>query len=565
MDSADKTVDDGADKTRLLGRPQSQALGQAILDSALDAIVEVGVEALSIADVARRAQTTPPAIYRRFASKAELLLAALEHDLMTVPEAVTDCGSLRADLHGWVLSIFEALSPRRTRILAGLAFQASMDPEPLAVFSRTLHRLGSRQWATIIRRAQQRGELREGEIPEVIGNVPGALAVQFALLRDFARDDGIANIVEVVMLPALLAAAGQGGPPKPDARASTSPNPTTHERVDPEMSSPATDASILTVPKGPGALVDPIADLAVKNDYDVNSWFAIGHFEAAGEVLNFLYHIMILPMPGGRAIQACVSITNETTGWYRADDVVVPLDQAMIADTGFDIEMPNGRLWGGLDDLHIKAALADGGGQVEIDAKATSPVITNGGTGIFPLIGMTIHQYSVPRLAARGTITVDGKTQSVEGVVWFDRQWQNQDSGSGVEATFRWSWMDINLDNGDAVSLWSGPATLGGEERAWATILHADGSQTVAAAEAGLGAREIWHSEKSGCRYPTRWTVRIPAMDAELEVVPSPREQEFVSQVTELNKYEGASTMAGTWRGKPARGFGYVELVGVWR
>jgi choline dehydrogenase-like flavoprotein len=63
----------------------------------------------------------------------------------------------------------------------------------------------------------------------------------------------------------------------------------------------------------------------------------------------------------------------------------------------------------------------------------------------------------------------------------------------------------------------------------------------------------------------TSWTVRIPAMDAELEVVPSPREQEFVSQVPALNKYEGASTMAGTWRGKPARGFGYVELVGVWR
>ena len=126
--------------------------------------------------------------------------------------------------------------------------------------------------------------------------------------------------------------------------------------------------------------------------------------------------------------------------------------------------------------------------------------------------------------------------------------------------------MDINLDNGDAVSLWSGPSDIGGEERAWATILHADGTQTVAAAEAGLGARDIWHSKKSGARYPTRWTVRIPAMDCELEVIPSPREQEFISQVPELlNKYEGASSMSGTWRGKPAKGFGYVELVGVWR
>ena len=84
----------------------------------------------------------------------------------------------------------------------------------------------------------------------------------------------------------------------------------------------------------------------------------------------------------------------------------------------------------------------------------------------------------------------------------------------------------------------------------------------MAAAEPGLGARDIWHSEKSGVRYPTRWIVRIPAIDAELEVVPSPREQEFISQVPAMNKYEGASTMSGTWRGKPAKGFGYVELVG---
>lgn len=321
----------------------------------------------------------------------------------------------------------------------------------------------------------------------------------------------------------------------------------------------------LATPNGVGALIDPLADLAFKPDFETNSWFAIGHFAASGDVWNFLYHIMSLPTSGGgRAIQACLSITNETTGWYRAEDVVIPLDPASLSTTDLDIQMPNGRMHGPLDNLHITAAFADGAASVDMQAEATSPVILNGGTGIFPLVGMTIHQYSVPRLASRGTITVDGRAHPVEGVIWFDRQWQNQGEGFGVDDDFRWSWMDINLDNGDAVSLWSAPATPGGEERAWATILHADGSQTVAAAEPGLDARDIWHSDKSGARYPTRWTVRIPAMDAELEVMPSPREQEFVSQVPALNKYEGASRMTGQWRGKPVTGFGYVELVGKW-
>ena len=146
-----------------------------------------------------------------------------------------------------------------------------------------------------------------------------------------------------------------------------------------------------------------------------------------------------------------------------------------LSDGGFDIEMPNGRMWGTLDKLRIRAELAGGKGEAEIETSGASPVIFNGGTGIFPLIGMTIHQYSVPRLAARGTITMEGKTRNVEGV-WFDRQWQDQDIAVSADPAFKWSWMDINLDNGDAVSLWSAPAAFGGEERAWATILHADGS-----------------------------------------------------------------------------------------
>ncbi|WLH14741.1 hypothetical protein PSH58_10715 [Pseudomonas hefeiensis] len=144
-----------------------------------------------------------------------------------------------------------------------------------------------------------------------------------------------------------------------------------------------TGASALSIPKGVGAFVDPVVDLALHKDFDSDSWFAIGHFEADGKVLNFLYHIMIFPQPGGgSAIQACVSVTNETTGWYRAEDVVVPLDQVVIADTGFDIQMPNGRMWDTLDDLRISATLAEGKGAMEIQDHATSPVILNGGTGV---------------------------------------------------------------------------------------------------------------------------------------------------------------------------------------
>jgi hypothetical protein len=48
-------------------------------------------------------------------------------------------------------------------------------------------------------------------------------------------------------------------------------------------------------------------------------------------------------------------------------------------------------------------------------------------------------------------------------------------------------------------------------------------------------------------------------------VVPTPREQEIVSKIPMLHKYEGASSMHGTYGGKDVTGVGYVELVGVWK
>ena len=326
--------------------------------------------------------------------------------------------------------------------------------------------------------------------------------------------------------------------------------------------------STLVIPAGVGPLLQPAEDILWKPEYAVNSWFAIGHFVIDGEVINYLYHLMVLPVPGaGSVLQGVVSITNQTTGWYRGDDVIIPLQQADIAKDYFDIKLSNGRIHGSLQSLHVEAQLADGSGSVDVQLTLASPIIFNGGTGIFPMVGTSFHQYSVPRLTTQGTIRIEDKVYTVDGVSWFDRQWQHEPAGPAGESLndLKWSWMDINLDTGDVISLWSGADKIGGKERAWATILHVDGSQSVAAIDPTLGATDYWRSEQSGAYYPTRWTVTIPALDAVLEVLPQPRYQEIVSKQPLLHKYEGASQITGRWLGQDVTGFGYVELVGVWR
>jgi predicted secreted hydrolase len=193
-------------------------------------------------------------------------------------------------------------------------------------------------------------------------------------------------------------------------------------------------------------------------------------------------------------------------------------------------------------------------------------VLYNGGTGLFPMLGMDVHQYSLPTLETSGTVTIEDRAYRIsDGTSWFDRQWQNlAPSPEGKPLNGKWAWMDLNLDNGDRISLWSADDPSG-DNNSWVTILHPGGGQTVTAIEPlSAGESDHWFSPASGKRYPTHWTVKIPAFDAELEVTPHPRAQELVPNQA-LAYYEAASSVHGTYLGKETTGYCYVELVGQWQ
>jgi predicted secreted hydrolase len=74
-----------------------------------------------------------------------------------------------------------------------------------------------------------------------------------------------------------------------------------------------------------------------------------------------------------------------------------------------------------------------------------------------------------------------------------------------------------------------------------------------------IAVEGTWRSARSGAVYPAGWTVRVPAVDLELEVEPYVVDQELdVSYVY----WEGAVGIAGESAGRAVRGAGYVELTG---
>ena len=80
---------------RMPGRPRSEASHQAIIEATLELLTEAGYGSLTMEAVRTRAGVGKATIYRRWASKEELVRDAIVfvHDKFDTP----DTGSLRGD------------------------------------------------------------------------------------------------------------------------------------------------------------------------------------------------------------------------------------------------------------------------------------------------------------------------------------------------------------------------------------------------------------------------------------------------------------------------------------
>jgi AcrR family transcriptional regulator len=79
-------------------RRRGAALENALLDAAWDELVHKGYDAFTIESVAERALTARAVIYRRWATKPDLVRAAIASRGLRDPVSAPDTGSLRGDL-----------------------------------------------------------------------------------------------------------------------------------------------------------------------------------------------------------------------------------------------------------------------------------------------------------------------------------------------------------------------------------------------------------------------------------------------------------------------------------
>jgi predicted secreted hydrolase len=156
---------------------------------------------------------------------------------------------------------------------------------------------------------------------------------------------------------------------------------------------------------------------------------------------------------------------------------------------------------------------------------------------------------------------VDGSGVEASGEAWFDHEWST--SALGRDAV-GWDWWSLQLDDGRELMLFDIRREDGGREAAsGGTLVAPDGStRRLLATDFDGQVLGRWTSPRSGADYPARWRIRVPSEDLSLEVDPLVADQELR---TRFVYWEGAVTIAGTSRGRPVGGRGYVELTGYAR
>jgi len=173
--------------------------------------------------------------------------------------------------------------------------------------------------------------------------------------------------------------------------------------------------------------------------------------------------------------------------------------------------------------------------------------------------GRASHYYSYTRLAAEGTVTLDGREIPVTGWSWFDQEWATNQL---TENQTGWDWLSLQFEDNTELMLFQIRLKGGGRDPfSHGTWIDAEGNATpVKNEDFELVPGRLWRSQETGGDYPVEWKLRIPKLDVELEVSAAMDGQELV--LRPISYWEGSVRARGTRNGQEMRGRGYLEMTG---
>ncbi|MFQ6227956.1 TetR/AcrR family transcriptional regulator [Nocardia sp. NPDC002869] len=148
------------------GRPRDGRVDAALLEAAAQLIAERGYGALTLQAVADTAGSSRPALYRRYSSRADLVVSVLIERYGLQPGS-EDLGGIEAELLAIQQHQRELFNdPLLRRAVPGLLEELGRTPEVAQRFHEQFLRPRRLSTATILERAITRGEIAPGVDPE---------------------------------------------------------------------------------------------------------------------------------------------------------------------------------------------------------------------------------------------------------------------------------------------------------------------------------------------------------------------------------------------------------------
>jgi AcrR family transcriptional regulator len=148
------------------GRHRSEACDTAILEATLDELAASGYGGLTVSAVIARAHVSSATLYRRWATKLELVTAAIQ-TLVLPPEDI-DTGALASDLEQLVDRMAASMQHRREDVADAIAVETQRNPELAGMIRERFIAPRLRHLDALLARAKARGEVDRPPSAEVV-------------------------------------------------------------------------------------------------------------------------------------------------------------------------------------------------------------------------------------------------------------------------------------------------------------------------------------------------------------------------------------------------------------
>jgi AcrR family transcriptional regulator len=172
---------------------------RAILLAAIQLLGEVGYARVTVAEVARKAGVSKPAIYRRWSEKSQLIVEAMVTQMPTRVPPHT--GSTAGDL----LAVTQQLRTTLTktplgRVLPGLVAEMAADPALAASYRELIIRPTRMLWRAAVEAGIARGDLvADTDVELVLDVLAGPMYVRVLITGDPIEPDYARAGVDLVL------------------------------------------------------------------------------------------------------------------------------------------------------------------------------------------------------------------------------------------------------------------------------------------------------------------------------------------------------------------------------